>query len=245
MKLVIKTKEGQLVTTSTAIAQGTENEHASVIKLVRDYLPQIESFGRVRFEIDTFKTNGGLQQREIVLLNEPQSTFLLTLMRNSEIVVKFKLALVKAFYELKSGTAAGGSAKLDIAPKLFPAFFRVARLIGCDRNAAAVSANNAVFQATGTNLLALLGQTHMEAEKQELVFNVSDLADGISGVKMNRLIESAGLQMRAGERWVPTNAGMKLSRIFDTGKRHGNGTPVQQIKWSKEVLDLLSLTETA
>lgn len=245
MKLVIKTQDGQLVTTSEAIAQGTDTQHKNVLELVREYQIQLETLGGVAFETRPFKTNGGIQQREIALLTEPQSTFLLTLMRNSEIVVKFKLALVKAFYELKSGTAASGAAKLDIAPKLFPAFFRVARLIGCDRNAAAVSANNAVFQATGTNLLALLGKTHMEAEKQELVFNVSDLADGISGVKMNRLIESAGLQTRAGERWVPTNAGMKLSRIFDTGKRHSNGTPVQQIKWSKEVLDLLSLTETA
>ena len=48
-----------------------------------------------------------------------------------------------------------------------------------------------------------------------------------------------------GEHWVPTDQGSKFSRIFDTGKRHGNGTPVQQIKWTKDVLDLLSLTETA
>ena len=245
MKLVIKTQDGQLVTTSEAIAQGTDTQHKNVLELVREYQIQLETLGGVAFETRPFKTNGGIQQREIALLTEPQSTFLLTLMRNSEIVVKFKLALVKAFYELKSGTAAGGAAKFDIAPKLFPAFFRVARLIGCDRNSAAVSANNAVFQATGTNILALLGQTHMEAEKQELVFNVSDLADGISGVKMNRLIESAGLQTRSGERWVPTHEGMKFCRIFDTGKRHGNGTPVQQIKWGRDVLDLLSLTETA
>ena len=245
MKLVIKTQDGQLVTTSEAIAQGTDTQHKNVLELVREYQIQIETLGGVAFEARPFKTNGGIQQREIALLNEPQSTFLLTLMRNSEIVVKFKLALVKAFYELKSGTAAGRAAKLDIAPKLFPAFFRVARLIGCDRNSAAVSANNAVFQATGANILALLGQTHMEAEKQELVFNVSDLANGISGVKMNRLIESAGLQTRSGERWVPTHEGMKFCRIFDTGKRHGNGTPVQQIKWGRDVLDLLSLAETA
>jgi hypothetical protein len=45
---------------------------------------------------------GFAKATEVALLNEPQATFLLTLMRNSEIVVKFKLALVKAFFALRA-----------------------------------------------------------------------------------------------------------------------------------------------
>lgn len=99
--LVIK-HGGQPATTSEIIASNTDNEHASVIKLVRDYQSQLEEFEGVRFEIVTFQTAGGKQKREVAILNEPQATFLLTLMRNSETVVRFKLALVKEFYDMRT-----------------------------------------------------------------------------------------------------------------------------------------------
>jgi hypothetical protein len=134
-----------------------------------------------------------------------------------------------------------GRTALPPPAKLFPDYFKVARLIGCDKNAAAISANNAVFQKTGENVLQLLGHVHMEAEKQELFFNVSDLMDGVSGQRMNKLLASAGLQEHDGKHWIPTKDGMDFCRIYDTGKSHSTGAPVQQVKWSREVLDLLTL----
>ncbi|EIP96837.1 putative phage-encoded protein [Opitutaceae bacterium TAV1] len=93
-------KDGQAVTTSLAIAEGTRNEHASVILLVRKYQSDLQEFGGVRFEIAPFETAGGTQNREVALLNEQQSTLLLTYMRNSDVVRSFKKALVKMFWEL-------------------------------------------------------------------------------------------------------------------------------------------------
>ncbi|MBB3118881.1 hypothetical protein [Pseudoduganella violacea] len=49
----------------------------------------------------------------------------------------------------------------------------------------------------------------------------------------------AGLQVKSGATWDPTAAGKTYSRLFDTGKRHGTGVPVQQVKWSASVLDVL------
>ena len=129
--------------------------------------------------------------------------------------------------------------------KDFTAAFRIARMIGCDKNAAAISANNFVFQSTGTNVLSLLGQTHLESDKQALFFNVSDLQSGISGVKMNKMLCAANMQTSDNGRWVPTDAGLKHCRIFDTGKRHSDGAPVQQVKWSRDVLEMLKLSEAA
>ncbi|WP_410480213.1 Rha family transcriptional regulator [Pseudomonas sp. DCA-1] len=99
MSLVI-IKDGDAVTPTTAIAAGTENEHASVIALVRKYHDDLYEFGRVRFEVDPFETAGGVQTREIALLTEPQATLLLTYMRNTEIVRAFKKKLVREFWEL-------------------------------------------------------------------------------------------------------------------------------------------------
>ncbi len=93
-------EEGDAYTTSLVIAKGTNIEHASVIKLVRTYLPDLEEFGRVRFEIRPFDTAGGTQQREVATLNEQQATLILTYMRNTAIVRGFKKKLVKAFWTL-------------------------------------------------------------------------------------------------------------------------------------------------
>ncbi len=97
---LVSVTNGDLTTTSLAIAAGTENEHASVIKLVRTYQADLEGFGRVGFEIQPFETNGGAQQREIAILNERQATLLISYMRNSEIVREFKMRLVREFYEM-------------------------------------------------------------------------------------------------------------------------------------------------
>jgi len=104
MNNIVTLNNGQAVTTSLAIAEGTENEHASVIKLVRTYQADLSEFGRVGFEIAPFETAGGMQSREVAILNEQQATLLLTYMRNSEIVRRFKMHLVKAFFELAKAT---------------------------------------------------------------------------------------------------------------------------------------------
>ena len=107
---IVIIKDGDAVTSTTAIAAGTENEHASVIALVRKYQGDLGEFGRVRFEVDPFETAGGMQTREIALLTEPQSTLLLTYMRNTDIVRAFKKKLVREFWEMvqqrnQSGTS--------------------------------------------------------------------------------------------------------------------------------------------
>jgi len=89
-----------LVVSSVAIAEGTGNQHKSMIRLIRDNYADFEEFGRVRFENAPMETAGGTQWREIAQLNEQQATLLMTYLRNSEQVRAFKKALVKAFYEM-------------------------------------------------------------------------------------------------------------------------------------------------
>jgi phage antirepressor YoqD-like protein len=100
MNLVSLTATGQAITTSLIIAEGTNIEHRAVLQLTRQYLNDLEEFGRVAFEMLPFETPGGTQKREIAHYNERQATFILTLMRNSDVVVDFKKRLVKAFWHL-------------------------------------------------------------------------------------------------------------------------------------------------
>ena len=94
-------RNGQAFTNSIIIAEHTSNTHKAMLQLVRGYLSDFEVFGRVGFEIQPFETNGGIQKREIALLNEQQATLLVTYCKNTEVVRKFKVALVKAFYDMR------------------------------------------------------------------------------------------------------------------------------------------------
>lgn len=129
------------------------------------------------------------------------------------------------------------------APKVFTDYFKVARLIGLDRNAAAVSANQTTFKLTGTNVLQLMGLTHVESEKQEILLTPTEIGahymGGISARKVNMLLAEAGLQARKGEHWVPLPAAEGFCRVLDTGKRHGDGSMIQQVKWLEGVVKLI------
>ena len=115
---LVKLIDGEAKTTTLAIAEGTGNDHASVMKLIRNYTSDFEEFGRVRFEIQPFDTAGGTQKREIAFLNQEQATLIMTYMRNSEIVRSFKKQLVKAFYEIASMTKIVTPTNLKDALKL-------------------------------------------------------------------------------------------------------------------------------
>lgn len=103
--LVIAATDGTATTTSILIAEGTRNEHRAVLQLIRDNLADFEDFGRVAFEMQPFDTAGGVQQRNVAILNEEHATLLLTYMRNNDVVRDFKKRLVHAFYQLRSASS--------------------------------------------------------------------------------------------------------------------------------------------
>jgi phage regulator Rha-like protein len=100
-------EKGEARTTSIVIAEGVRLDHASVIKLVRKYSDYLEKLGQVRFEI---RLNAQGRATEFATLNEPQSTYLITLMKNTPIVCEFKLELVRAFFELRDMVRTGSIA---------------------------------------------------------------------------------------------------------------------------------------
>ena len=84
------------------IAEHTNNKSTSIARIIYNYLQDFELFGNVSFEMTSIKNSKNKINEEITYyLNEQQATLLLTYLRNSEIVRKFKVTLVKEFYELK------------------------------------------------------------------------------------------------------------------------------------------------
>lgn len=112
---IVTLRDGAPIVSSLAIAEGIGREHKQVIRLIRDNLADFDEFGRVRFENAPFETAGGVQRREVALLNERQATLLMTYMRNSAVVRVFKRRLVRAFFEMARRLREAGAGRGDCA----------------------------------------------------------------------------------------------------------------------------------
>lgn len=86
-------------TTVDVIAEYADVQRKSVNELIRTHKADLEEFGFLSFEMA--KLNGRGRPRKDWQLNEQQVTFLFSLLDNTPQVVKFNMALTKAFYEVK------------------------------------------------------------------------------------------------------------------------------------------------
>lgn len=99
---LVSVVNGEPLASTEVIAKGMKQQHASVIKLVRKHAQSLAVFGLIRFEIRPRargKHGGG--DVEFAMLNERQAALLISLMRNSDEVVDFKVALIDEFYRMR------------------------------------------------------------------------------------------------------------------------------------------------
>jgi phage regulator Rha-like protein len=105
-EIVFAGDDGEPFTTSLVIASETKNAHASVIKLIRDNLADLNDVGLVRFEIrprPTGQHGGG--HMEYAVLNESAVALLMTYLRNTPVVKDFKKRLVAGFFAMRRALA--------------------------------------------------------------------------------------------------------------------------------------------
>jgi hypothetical protein len=76
---------------------------------------------------------------------------------------------------------------------------------------------------------------------QEVFLTPSEIGGeiGMSGRAINRALVDLGYQTKAGDHWTPTDKGAAFGRLYDTGKAHTDGTPIQQLKWAACLVDSL------
>lgn len=99
MNDLVKLKGNDVFTDSLVIAQGTGNEHESVVSLIKKYESHFRRFGG--FEFTDLKSGKRGRPTRVYSLNEPQATLLITFLDNTEVVVNFKVELVRQFYEMR------------------------------------------------------------------------------------------------------------------------------------------------
>lgn len=162
------------------------------------------------------------------------------------ISAKFHLQVIRTFDAVAAGRvapvpvrAAPAKSPVLAAAGMVPALVRALRACGIEKNAAAIGANQIAAAETGINLLRMAGHTHLVTLDQEICYTPTELGKRrcVSAITMNKMLESAGLQELIAGHWVPTERGRAHAVVLDTGKAHGSGTPIQQVKWKDSVLD--------
>lgn len=100
MNNLVKVFQEDVFTDSLVIAEGTGNAHRSIVKIIKKYSDYFLKMGVLTVHS---KSSDNLRKTmiQVYRLNEPQATFLMTLLGNSEVVVNFKLELVKQFYTMR------------------------------------------------------------------------------------------------------------------------------------------------
>lgn len=137
--------------------------------------------------------------------------------------------------------------KLKAVSEVMSGFSRLIGLLGVKGNQRAISAAQATYRETGVNVLELTGVTHLKAEVQEQYLGPRQIGERevpqVTAQRVNKALAAAGLQTEHRKRgkhayWELTDAGKRAGgEYLDTGKKHGDGTPVRQIKWPASVVD--------
>lgn len=100
--LIPQRADGEPYTTSEIIAAGTGMNHRRVRDAIRKYQAELETFGKVGAYQTTLPDSKTRQSITGYILNELQATFLLTLLKNTPVVVEFKKELVRQFYTMRA-----------------------------------------------------------------------------------------------------------------------------------------------
>lgn len=89
-------------TDSLIIAEGAGLQHLSIMKMIKRKKTYLEAFGPIKFmDMKSINPLGG-RPTKYCLLNEQQTTLLITFLDNTPQVTEFKTELVKQFFAMKN-----------------------------------------------------------------------------------------------------------------------------------------------
>lgn len=251
----VHTEKGVLVTTSRNVAEVFGKEHKNVLRDIENIISQLSegqssdlSSGLNKpfvggevvvsglFVSSVYKTEPNGRDYPEYLITRDGLT-LLVMGYTGEKAMMFKLAYIKRFNEMEAKLRepqqriAG-----DLTPTLSNARFllEAAGIVG---NQQVIALDNVVRAKTGESLLALTGvQLVAPQPKQLLTPTQLGQSKGLSGIKVNKRLAELGYQIKTEAGWEPTELGLTKGAVMqDTGKKHGNGTPVRQLKWPSDL----------
>ena len=242
---------GEITTTSLAIAEGVDIQHKNVMETIRKNIEDFEAFSQVAFKT---RLNKQGSPTEYALLTEPQATLLLTFMRNSEIVKRFKVRLVKEFFDMAKQLREQSAQPTFTLPHVIeqdaaaaiPAWMNMASLFNVPLHLAQIEAVKAVDERYAVDFSPLLvhAPAQNDIQESEVMLEPTELAKRLglnSGAEANLALLSAGLQAKEDGQWVPTEKGKPycMKHAWKKGSKSG-----YNLKWRlSAVSDVINAQE--
>ena len=195
--------------------------------------------------VDSIDTPGGAQEMSII--SEPGLYSLILRSRKPE-AKAFKRwvthDILPSIRKTGSYSMAVAKAETDYAaiPHEIDSLGKILGFAGITGNQLAIAADNYYRKRTGISVIEASGVQLVSPQQKQLLTptQIGKELGGISGRKVNLMLAGLGLQQRVGEAWEPTEEGTARGGVLmDTGKRHGDGAPVRQLKWPSDVVAVL------
>lgn len=123
----------------------------------------------------------------------------------------------------------------------FKVWKEFAELCGLEGNAALISADNTMRRERNISMLKI-AQIELKTPDQQTLMIPTEIAEmlHLSGPReVNILLATGGFQHKINKKWILTEKGKQFATLVDTGKRHSDGTMIQQPKWKETILPVL------
>ena len=102
MNEIVLLHNGNLVTTQNIIAKYSKNSEESIQRLIRKHKDKLEVFGQLDCdEVESINSKNKINIIKHYYLNEKQAYLFMTFLKNTEIIIDFKVTLVEEFFEMK------------------------------------------------------------------------------------------------------------------------------------------------
>lgn len=189
-------------TTADTVAQYAQVRHKTVNELIRKHEKDLEEFGTLRFEMEACPHRTGASLQKLYHLNEQQATLLITYLKNTPPVRRFKKALVRGFFEARQELARREVQRAVKAP--------VRRsLTDAIRDSGEAQRMNGFAYNSYTNLIykAVTGKTAMQLRKKRGVDHSADV------VPLLTADELAEVTKREAQVCTLLDCGMKYDEI--------------------------------
>ena len=192
---LVRVENGDVFTDSKIIAEGTNNQHHSVTRVLRNYPEDFKEFGEIRFtELNSKNPLGGRPQK-IYLLNETQATLLMSYLDNNEIVREFKKKLVKEFIRMKEYIKQQQTPSYMIDDEIE----RAKRWIQeKEQHKLEMKQKDDIIEEQAPKV-----EYYDKIMKSDSTFTISTMASdyGMSGRAFNSLLHELGIQYKESGRW--------------------------------------------
>jgi hypothetical protein len=196
-----------------------------------------------------YPTTQALGGAKYIYLFSQQGYALLCKLLKSDLAKQIYKQMVRDYFQIVEVVS---QLSLHFLLSVQKAALEIAEGFGLKGNQSVLFANRLLKEKYQIDLLEMGGQTALISEDQEPDYNATTLGktflDGISGRKVNQLLEKAGLiysyrDNKGKIQWDATEKGKPYVIWKDTGKKHSNGTPVKQLLYKKSMVDMLKQSE--